>query len=485
MLISTNLCYIFQMLQSAYRVNNIKSRERMKKKDLPCSHDIEDMVLGCMMARQDNLIACIDTLAPNDFYFQENKIIFESIKKLCQTDRPVDIHILAEELQGSGLLSVVGGIPHLTVLCTLALSSPYIDTYIDILKGKTILRDIIATCDDARKKACDCLTDPMELLDESQKQICSITTSNDKAPGVTIGEILLGKGLNPQVTYEDALVARREAFKTNPLNVPISGIPTGYDDLDRMVDGLNPSTLTILAACTSVGKTALAMNIANNLACVNKIPVGIFSLEMTAHQLVHRLMCIHSGVSSTNLMTGAVTDAEMERVHRSYVTTLAAPIWIEDRSYPKINELRSKARRMVACHGIKLLIVDYLTLIEPANSRASDNRQTDVASISRALKLLSRELYIPILCLAQLSRKVDERPSHRPCLGDLRESGAIEHDADVVMFLYRRDYYDKSDRPGQAEIIIAKNRYGEIGSVNLRYSKDTSKFENVQRLLTF
>ena len=449
----------------------------MKRKDLPCSRDVEDMILGCMMVSQDSLIACIDTLTPVDFYFHENKIIFESIKKICQLGRPADLCIVSEELRSSGLLEVVGGITHLASLCNMCDQSPYIETYLEMLKGKTVLRDIIAICDDARKKAIESNAEPLALLDETQKQICSITTANDKALGVTIGDVLLDKAHTPSVTYEALLVAKREAFKDNPSVLPISGLSTGYADLDRMINGLSPSTLTIIAACTSVGKTAFAMNIATNLACHANIPVGIFSLEMTADQLVHRVMCIHSGVSSTDLMTGAITDEQLAQVRKSLPIVTASPLWIEDKSYPKINELRSKARRMVACYGIKLLIIDYLTLIEPTTSRASDNRQTDVASISRALKLLSRELGIPIICLAQLSRKVDDRPSHRPVLGDLRESGAIEHDADVIMFLYRKDYYDKADRPGEAEIIIAKNRYGQVGSIYLKYEKETCKFE--------
>lgn len=448
----------------------------MKRKDLPASHDIEDTVLGCMVTNQDSLISCIDTLTPGDFYFHENKIVFETLKKLCQKTYRIDLSTLAEELRSSDLLEVVGGIPHLTSLCNMSFSAPYIESYVEILKSKTILRDIIEVCDAASKNSLAKNADPLALLDETQKKICSITTSNEKAIGVTIGDVLMDKAHNPSVTYEDSLLAKREAFKSNQGLPQISGLPTGYNDLDRMINGLSPSTLTIIAACTSVGKTALAMNIATNLACHSNVPVGIFSLEMTADQLVHRVMCIHSNVSSTDLMTGAITDEQLTQVRASLPIVQAAPLWIEDKSYPKINELRSKARRMAACHGIKLLIIDYLTLIEPTTSRASDNRQTDVASISRALKLLSRELCIPIICLAQLSRKVDDRPSHRPVLGDLRESGAIEHDADTIMFLYRRDYYDKSDRPGEAEIIVAKNRHGQIGSVYLRYEKETCKF---------
>ena len=449
----------------------------MKRKDLPSSHDVEDTILGCMIVNQDSLISCIDILTPIDFYFHENKIIFEGIKKICQSGRPVDLCILAEELRSSDLLNTIGGIPHLASLCNLSHTVPYIETYVEILKGKSILRDIISACDDARKKAIECEADPLALLDDTQKRICSITTTNDKDLGVSIGDVLLDKRHTPSVTYDALLAAKREAFNLNEGQAQISGLSTGYADLDKMLNGLSPSTLTIIAACTSVGKTALAMNIATNLACHANIPVGVFSLEMTADQLVHRVMCMHSGVSSTDLMTGAITDEQLAQVRKSLPIVTSAPLWIEDKSYPKINELRSKARRMVACHGIKLLIIDYLTLIEPTTSRASDNRQTDVASISRALKLLSRELSIPIICVAQLSRKVDDRPSHRPVLGDLRESGAIEHDADAIMFLYRRDYYDKSDRPGEAEVIVAKNRYGQIGSIYLRYDKETCKFE--------
>lgn len=453
----------------------------MKKKDLPCAQDIEDTILGCMISNPETLNACIDTLEVVNFHFPPNKILFECIKKCCLPDRKVDIHILASALMASDLLASVGGIARLTDLSTRAVAQVYIDTYVDLLKEKTVLRDIIAVCDDARKNAIDDPKDPLTLLDDLQKRICSISTATDNTTGVLIGDVIKGKCQTPSIHYLDALKARMEAYKANPTTLPITGIPTGYEDLDRILNGLSPSTLTVLAASTSVGKTAFALNVACNVACKAGIPVGIFSLEMHKEQLLHRIVCLYSNVSSTNLVTGALTEDELQRVQRSIPTVTAAPLWIEDKTTPKINELRSRARRMVKCHGIKLLIVDYLTLIEPTASRASDNRQTDVASISRALKLLSRELNIPILCLAQLSRKVDDRQGHRPCLGDLRESGAIEHDSDAVLFLYRKDYYDQSNRPGEAEIIVAKNRCGRIGSVFLRYSKDTTKFESFNK----
>jgi replicative DNA helicase len=450
----------------------------MKKKELPASRDTERAVLGCMLSNKDNLLVCIDVLERDDFFFDENKIIFDGIKKTWQSGKPADLHIVANTLKSEGMLDVIGGIPTLASLCQSSSMSHYAEEYCCLLKDKHMLRTIINKSTQIAEKAFKNPADCSIFLDDIQKDFCSITFGTQKELGLMVGDIIQGKHLETAKPYLNALLQRIKTRRENPNVSVITGIPTGFKDLDNLILGLNDGNLVILSACTSVGKTALALNIAEYVACKQKIPVGIFSLEMTTDQLVQRMICSYSNLSTQALVSGDITDLQLENVKSALSIIEEAPITVDDKGTPKIHELRSKARRLKACRGIKLLIIDYLTLIEPSNSRSTDNRQVDVANISRSLKLLARELGIPILCLAQLSRKVDDRPNKRPVVGDLRDSGAIEHDADVIIFLYRKDYYDKSDHPGEAELIVAKNRHGPIGSVYLRYNKETCRFTN-------
>jgi len=250
-------------------------------------------------------------------------------------------------------------------------------------------------------------------------------------------------------------------------------------DLDKMLGGLGKSNLFILAARPAMGKTALALNIAENVCFKLNMPVGVFSLEMNADQLVHRLICSQSEVESEKLKQGSLNGMEYQRVVAAVHNMQKGQMVIDDQAGLKITDLRVRARRMKEAHKIELLIIDYLQLLSGGGSKASaENRQNEISEISRMLKNLARELNIPIICLSQLSRKVEERPGHRPMMSDLRESGSIEQDADCVMFLLRREYYDPYDKPGQAELIVAKNRHGGVGSVNLTYRKEITQFAN-------
>lgn len=451
----------------------------MQNKELPCSEDTENAVLGCMLSNRESLILCSDILEPDDFFFSTNKIIFENLKKICNQGKPADIHILANILKSQELLDSVGGIIYLTSLCQNYSLANYAEEYCCILKEKKILRDIIKKSENAMSKAFCNPHDGSSLLDDIQRDFCSISYNPNNDSGISIGDIIDGKASNDSKPMMDIILSNVEKYRSNPNNTAITGIPTGFRDLDKMLLGLNNGNLIILSASTSVGKTAFALNIADHVSCTLGIPVGIFSLEMTSGQLVQRMLCSKLNISSQDFLSGNISREVLASLRNSLSDVSKAPIIIDDKGTPKINEIRSKSRRLKAYKGVKMLIVDYLTLIEPSTSRTNDNRQVDVANISRALKLLARELDIPILCLAQLSRKVDDRQSHRPVLGDLRDSGAIEHDADVVLFLYRRDYYDPYDRPGEAEVIVAKNRHGPTGCVKLRYCADTCKYSNI------
>src|SRR5581483_9490579 len=264
-----------------------------------------------------------------------------------------------------------------------------------------------------------------------------------------------------------------------PNDLGITGIPTHFLDLDKMINGFSPSNLMILAARPAMGKTALAVNIAENVCFKNKIPVGIFSLEMTAEQLVHRIVTSQSEVESDKIRTGALSAHEFQRVVEAVGVMQNHLMVIDDQPGLKITDLRARARRMKEVYGIGLLVIDYLQLLSGSGSlRMQENRQIEISEISRMLKNLARELDIPVLCFAQLSRKVEERAGNKPLMSDLRESGSLEQDSDIIKLLLRRDYYDPNDRPGQAQLFIAKNRHGSVGDITLTYRKELAQFAN-------
>lgn len=289
-----------------------------------------------------------------------------------------------------------------------------------------------------------------------------------------------------QIPYLKALQEKQERYQQKgPEDLGITGIPSHFTDLDKMINGLTSSNLMILAARPAMGKTALALNIAENVAFKTGLPVGVFSLEMTAEQLLHRMICSQSEVASDKIRTGSLNGTEYQRIVAAVNSMMEATVIIDDQPGLKITDLRARARRMKESHNIQFLVVDYLQLITGSGlSRSQENRQNEISEISRMMKTLARELSLPILCLSQLSRKVEERTGHRPMMSDLRESGSIEQDSDIVMFLLRREYYDPYDKPGQAELIVAKNRHGAIGNINLTYRKELAQFVNYSPLRT-
>jgi replicative DNA helicase len=333
------------------------------------------------------------------------------------------------------------------------------------------------------KNALDEPQNVQEVLDDAQQLFFKISQSANPQSGVLIKEVLLGVKSESSAPFLRDLQEKQEQFQLRGPNDPgITGIPTLFTDFDKMINGLGNSNLMILAARPAMGKTAFALNIAENVCFKNQIPVGIFSLEMSADQLVHRLICSQSEVESDKIKTGSLNGVEFQRVVASVNEMQKYTMVIDDQPGLKITDLRARARRMKESYGIGFLVIDYLQLISGSGTRSSENRQNEISEISRLLKNLARELNIPILCLSQLSRKVEERPGHRPMMSDLRESGSIEQDADMVMFLLRREYYDPNDKPGMAELIIGKNRHGGVGIVNLTYRKEIVQFANYTAL---
>lgn len=446
----------------------------------PHSKESEMIVLGCMLTSINSLNIGADSLTDTDFYFTEHQIIFQILKTFFCNDKPADIHLVAEELKRQDRLKAVGGVIYLTALVQYAGTAAFLEEYITLVKDKSILRRMINASQEIERTALNNPPDVHVLLDDAQAKFFVIGQASQANAGVLVKDLLNGAKATSQIPYLKELQQKQEAFQLKgPEESSITGLPSHFIDLDKMINGLGDSNLMILAARPAMGKTALALNIAENVAFKNGAAVGIFSLEMTAEQLLHRMICSQAEVESDKIRTGSLSGIEYQRVVAAVNAMMKGCIVIDDEAGLKITDLRARARRMKESYNIQLLVVDYLQLISGSGlSRGGENRQNEISEISRMMKTLARELSIPIICLSQLSRKVEERQGHRPVMSDLRESGSIEQDSDIIMFLLRREYYDPYDKPGLAELIVAKNRHGAVGSVTLTYRKELAQFAN-------
>lgn len=445
----------------------------------PHSKESEMMVLGCMLTSINSLNIAADGLDAEDFYFNEHKLIFQILKEAFKNDKPADVHLVCEELKRQDKLKNVGGAGYVTTLAQYAGTSAYTEEYVEIVRNKSILRRMVHASQVVEKNALEEPADVQSCLDDAQQLFFQISQQANPNAGVLIKEILTGVKATTSTPYLKELQERQEKYlQRGPDDPGITGVPTLFSDLDKLVNGFNNSNLMILAARPAMGKTALALNIAENICFKSQIPVGIFSLEMSAEQLVHRIICSQAEVESDKILTGSLNGREYQRIVASVNEMQKHTMIIDDQPGLKITDLRARARRMKESHHIGFLVVDYLQLLSGSGSKSMENRQNEISEISRMLKNLARELNIPILCLAQLSRKVEERAGHRPMMSDLRESGSIEQDSDIVMFLLRREYYDANDKPGMGELIVAKNRHGAIGTVPLTYRKELAQFAN-------
>lgn len=446
----------------------------------PSSKESEMMVLGCMLTSVNALNIAADSLDDSDFYYTEHKIIFGVLKAAYKNDKPVDLHLVCEELKRQDKLKTVGGAAYLTTLAQYAGTSAYIEEYSAIVRDKAMLRSMINAAQIIEKKALDDPEDVLNTLDEAQQLFYQISQAAHPSNGKLLSEILGGVKSESQQPYLKELQEKQEKYALRgPEDPGITGIPTHFIDLDKLINGLGRSNLIILAARPAMGKTAFAINLAENVCFKNNYPVGIFSLEMSADQLVHRMICSQSEVESDKIRTGALNGVEFQRIVGAVNIMQQHTMIIDDQPGLKITDLRARARRMKESYGIELLIIDYLQLLSGSGSNKNqDSRQNEISEISRMLKNLARELNVPIICLSQLSRKVEERPGHRPQMSDLRESGSIEQDADIIMFLLRREYYDPMDKPGMAEVIVGKNRHGAVGTLSFTYRKEIAQFAN-------
>lgn len=585
----------------------------------PNSKESEMMVLGSMLTSINSLNIAADTLNAPDFYHPEHQAIFDVLKTAYRSDKPADVHLVCEELKRLGKLNSVGGPGYVTSLAQYAGTSAFIEEYVEIVQNKSILRRMILAAQETERKAVEDPADVHAALDEAQQKLFAIGQAAYAQGGILVRDILSGAKAQSKMPYLKEVQIKQEEFQIKgPQESSITGLPTHFVDLDRMINGLGLSNLIILAARPAMGKTALALNIAENICFKSGIPVGVFSLEMSAEQLLHRLICSQAEVESEKLRTGNLNGQEFQRIVAAVNSMQKSNMVIDDQPGLKITDLRARARRMKETHGIQFLVVDYLQLLSGSGvSKSAENRQNEIAEISRMLKNLARELNVPVLCLSQLSRKVEERTGHRPMMSDLRESGclsadtliqcaetgssytikeladrkeqtplyiyavdqegklgkhamskvfysgkkmtyqlstksgrsikasanhpflqekgwvrldnlkkgdliavanssevqwdeiasiseiaiedvydatvdhvhnfvandiivhnSIEQDSDIVIFLLRREYYDPYDKPGQAEVIIAKNRHGGVGSVFLAFRKELAQFGN-------
>ena len=430
----------------------------------PHNIEAEQSVLGSLLLDRDAIIKIASLVKPEDFFSGANGIVFQAILDLYNRREPTDFITLSDELGRKERLDQVGGIAYLSSLVSAVPTSVHVEYYAKIVERTATLRRLIDAGAQIVSIGYQDGVDTEDALDRAEQAIFRVTERRTTKDFVSIAEVL--DRFFDQIDY---LQQHRGE---------VVGVPTGFTDLDQLTGGLQKSDLIILAARPSVGKTALALGMAYGAAVVNGKTVGIFSLEMSAEQLVQRLLSTETGVDSHRLRLGHIDDHEWDRISRAFGRLAEANIFIDDSAGIGVMELRSKARRLQAEHGVDLLVIDYLQLM---SSRRSENRVQEISEISRGLKSLARELNIPVLALAQLSRAVETRADHHPMLSDLRESGSIEQDADIVMFIYRDEVYDaESEKKGIAEIIVAKHRNGPVGTINLRYFNQTARFADLE-----
>ncbi|MCY3974716.1 MAG: replicative DNA helicase [Simkaniaceae bacterium] len=452
---------------------------RSKVKIAPHSKESEMMVLGCMLTKINHLNIAADAMESADFYYTEHQTIFSVLKVLYKSDKPADIHLVGEQLKQINKLEEVGGISYLVSLAQYAGTSAYIEEYVELIQHKSILRRLIAASQDIEKGALEDPVDVSTFLDGAQAKLFAISQATNRNPGKTVRELLSGVASLSGLPYLKELEERQATLQEKGEEALSPDLPTGFYDLDKMINGLAPSNLLIFAGRPGMGKTAFALNVAEHVCFQEGDPVGIFSLEMSGEQLVHRMICSQSGVESDKIRTGDLKGDEFQKIVATTKKMENHTMVIDDQPGLNIIDLRARARRMKEVYEIKLLVVDYLQLLSGTGSRiALESRQQEIAEISRMLKNLARELHIPVLCGSQLSRRVEERTGHRPMMSDLRESGSIEQDADVVMLLFRPEYYSEEDKPGIGEVIVGKNRHGRTGSVRLTYIKELARFVN-------
>lgn len=434
---------------------------------LPYSIESEASVLGAILIDNDALVKVADSLQAEDFYEKRHQIIYESILALYEKNKPIDVLTLSNQLSSHAVLEDVGGAAYLTELTNFVPTASRVEAYAEIVSEKSLRRRM----NHVNKGLADLMLDESknlnDLIEEAESQIFTLSQRHVKESIVSLEEVL-----------SDSFDRLDELHKDKG---KIRGVTTGFRDMDNMLAGLQRSDLFILAARPSMGKTAFSLNLAHNVAIMTKEPVLVFSLEMSKEQLVDRLLSMESGVDAWALRTGNLTDADFEKIGQAMGTLSEAPIYIDDTPGITIAELRTKAKREAHKHPLGLIVVDYLQLMSGgARFSGQSNRVQEISEISRGLKGVARELNVPLIALSQLSRSVESRSPQIPQLADLRESGSIEQDADVVAFIYREDYYNpETERRNITDILIKKHRNGPTGGVELYFDREKQRFRSL------
>jgi replicative DNA helicase len=436
----------------------------------PHSIEAESSVLGGLLLDNSAWDRMGDLLSDNDFYRHEHKLIFGAISTLINASKPADVITVFEQLQNQGKAEGMGGLGYLNSLAQYVPSSSNIRRYAEIVRERSILRKLVTASDEIATNAFSPQGRAVEkILDEAEQKIFNIGEEGSR----------MKQGFQSMDTLVVDLMDRVQEMADNPND--ITGVPTGFYDLDRMTSGLQAGDLVVLAARPSMGKTAFAINIAEHVALNEGLPVAVFSMEMGAAQLAVRVVGSIGRIDQGHLRTGKLTDEEWPRLTDAIERLRTVSLHIDETPGLTPSELRANARRLARkCGKLGLIVVDYLQLMSGSSGSDGDNRATELGEISRGLKMLAKELQCPVIALSQLNRGVEQRTDKRPMMSDLRESGAIEQDADIIMFIYRDDYYNKDSKdPGVAEIIIGKQRNGPTGAVRLTFLKPLTRFESL------
>lgn len=433
----------------------------------PQNLDAEQAVLGALLLDQDAIYRVSSTLRPEDFYQSANRLIYAAALALHDAGQPVDLVTVTEQLRRDNLLEKAGGAVYIASLTDLVPTTANVEHYARIVEEKSLLRTLILVSGRIAEMSYEENDEVPRLLDQAEQMILELSTRRGSAVFAQLREVLLK-------TWETIEAAYANKGR-------LSGVPTGFVDLDNICGGFQPSDLIILAARPSMGKTALALSIAYQVARSDSaLPVAVFSLEMAKEQLVQRLLSMEAKVDQYRLRTGNLREEDWERLTDAAANLNDLPIYIDDTAGLSVREIRAKSKRLMGEKGLSMVIIDYLQLIQ--SHKRTENRQQEIAQISRSLKALAKELNVPVVALSQLSRAVESRPNKRPQMSDLRESGSLEQDADVIIFIYRDDYYNPdSEDKGIAELMVAKQRNGPTGTAKLAFMKEFTRFVNLAR----
>ncbi|MBS0655762.1 MAG: replicative DNA helicase, partial [Verrucomicrobia bacterium] len=438
----------------------------------------EMMVLGCMLTSINSLNISADALEEGDFYKQEHKIIFQSLKNAHKNDKPADVHLIAEDLKNQNQLQDIGGVLYLTTLAQYAGTSAYIEEYIDLLKEKTRERYLYRKIEEINKtlSAGKKLKDIEHLLEDLMK--AKETHTLDKMPVLPVGALLHS---DAELSYIEKIAQEAAALRSGEKK--FIGLPTGLTELDKIIGGMHPTDLLIMAGRPGMGKTALALSIATHAVLRAGKNVLIFSMEMSWESLLDRVAASETSIDGKKIRDRDLSEHDLEKLTEFFNALSRAGLFINEKTTAGIEQIVAEAKRVQNDYGLDLIIVDYLQLLNAKVSKHA-NREQEVAKISRGLKNLARELNIPVIAVSQLNRESDGRQDHRPLISDLRESGAIEQDADVIILLLRRDYYDPNDNRNQVEAIVAKNRHGDTNSAHLSFDRSLQRFSDLPTIET-